>query len=98
MNFSYNLEVKKNTQILIAFVVPLILASICLIVAAYLQEHDPNWHCRNGVCFGPNDYYSTPNLEYIGYCFIAFVMLAIVFPFILFSRNKPIERTELNLK
>jgi hypothetical protein len=97
MNFGYNYEMSKDRQIVTAFIVPLFLASVCLIAAAYLQEYDPNRHCQNGVCFGSYEYYETPNLEYIYYCFIAFVMLALMMPFILYSRSKHTNSRTLNL-
>jgi TM2 domain-containing membrane protein YozV len=87
----------KTKKILFAFIIPLILASFIPFVTSYVQSNDKNLNCKNGVCFGPYDDYVTPNLEYLGYCFIGLILLAFLMPTLLILREKQIVRTKLDL-
>jgi hypothetical protein len=92
---------EKNKQILTAFIIPLILASLVFFVKYFLLAElfrKP----ESGVSFGFShdvaNPFEIPTLEYAFnvVCF-GLLILSAFLPGLIFLRSEPIERTELNL-
>jgi hypothetical protein len=102
MDFSYNLVMNKSRQIIIATFAPLILAGVVVIVK-YLLLEDSIAVDESGISFGLyGDYVVNPLLiptleSVLDTMFYGLLALAAFLPSLIFLRNQPIERTELNL-
>jgi hypothetical protein len=102
MNFSYNVEVDKSRQIIIAIFAPLILAGLVFFVKHlfFAETIAKDSEISFGIYsdyIGPNPLL-IPTLDSVLSSIIyGLVALAVFLPSLIFLRNKPIERTELNL-
>jgi hypothetical protein len=91
----------KNKQILSAFIFPLILAGLVLFVKHFLLAElfrKP----ESGVSFGFShdvaNPFEIPTLEYaLNVVCLGLLILSAFLPSLIFLRNEPIRRTELNL-
>jgi hypothetical protein len=112
MNFSYNFEMDKNKQILIAIALPILLAIMVLIFDQYIfpLSVKENYNLstfgnESGVSFSACDlrknYYDLGGSTFVSEILRHFALFlffaALVSPLIVECLQKPIEQTELNL-
>jgi hypothetical protein len=98
MNFSYNFKMDKNNQILFAFFGPIGFAIGVAFFIEYIHSQESYIKAmKDASMFGIHNSYSPPIDFYLGMLFYGLLLLSILLPSLIFMRNQPIERTELNL-